>query len=428
MPSFMKDVYPGRVIFDHIPKTAGTSLHVWLSEALGNRCVTEKLLCDHNELIERYGGAYSVLCAHMSFEGAGLDPRYSYFTCLRDPIDRAVSWLYFVQNNHDEHDFPELHQAVSRLIASDGADLDPILLGHLENVYVKHFSGISPPASSPHDMVERALEGIASYEIVGFFESMSDFVRDVAELFELPPGNISHVGPTRARPKIVSMPTGLRARIESLNNLDIEFYSKVRSVRQRKTTKNKIAKSVVVSPWRAWEQELLITSYAIDGFVLLSSGCEPPRAIAGQVLQFTTTFSIAWDVDELELGIQILDEQGRCSFGTSTTLQSRFYRNICKGTYKEIFYVVANLPAGNYTAGFGFSSRDEATSTTIAGYMHAAAFQIDVLHNPPGNGYSDLAVMHDLQFIGPLVSERHEIKKEPAAMGRRVPDSRVAAQ
>ncbi|WP_441459338.1 hypothetical protein [Burkholderia thailandensis] len=101
-------VFGGRVIFDHLPKTAGQAVNAWLGNALGAGCVTPNLIGRHRDLIRRYGGEYSVISAHIDFRGSSLDPRYQYLTCFREPIDRAISWLFFLMNNHDAEQLPGL--------------------------------------------------------------------------------------------------------------------------------------------------------------------------------------------------------------------------------------------------------------------------------------------------------------------------------
>ena len=93
-------VFPGRIIFDHLPKTAGMSINSWLIDSLGDGCVIPNLIGMHSDLIVSYGGLYSIISGHIHFSAReGLDPRYQYITCIREPIDRVVSWLYFVSNN-----------------------------------------------------------------------------------------------------------------------------------------------------------------------------------------------------------------------------------------------------------------------------------------------------------------------------------------
>ena len=85
-----KRVFPGRIIFDHLPKTAGMSINNWLFESLGE-VVIPNLIGQHSDLIRDYGGLYSVISGHIHFAAKeGLDPRYQYITCVRDPVERIV--------------------------------------------------------------------------------------------------------------------------------------------------------------------------------------------------------------------------------------------------------------------------------------------------------------------------------------------------
>ena len=78
--------YPGRLIFDHLPKTAGQAINAWLVAELGSGCVTPNLIGSHVDLIRKYGGLYSIISAHVHFDdGKGLDPRYQYMTLFREP-------------------------------------------------------------------------------------------------------------------------------------------------------------------------------------------------------------------------------------------------------------------------------------------------------------------------------------------------------
>ena len=116
-------IFAGRVIFDHLPKTAGQAINSWLTKELGSGCVTPNLIGDHQNLIKRYGGEYSVISAHIHFLGDGLDPRYHYITNLREPLDRALSWLFFVYKNHEAEQLPGLWKLVERFVVSEGEDL-----------------------------------------------------------------------------------------------------------------------------------------------------------------------------------------------------------------------------------------------------------------------------------------------------------------
>jgi hypothetical protein len=86
--------FNGRVIFDHLAEDRRRGDQIVAHEfagKLGTRCVSPHLNGEHRALICRYGGIYSVIAAHAAFRGDGLD----HFTCFREPIDWALSLLFF---------------------------------------------------------------------------------------------------------------------------------------------------------------------------------------------------------------------------------------------------------------------------------------------------------------------------------------------
>ena len=116
--------FPGRIIFDHQPKTGGMAVATWLRNALGSDCVTPNTWGEHRELISTYGGSYSIIAAHVRFDnGDDLDPRYQYVASFREPIDRTLSWLYHVIHDAslDETSIV-LKRVIPRFLESDGVD------------------------------------------------------------------------------------------------------------------------------------------------------------------------------------------------------------------------------------------------------------------------------------------------------------------
>lgn len=49
-----KQAFAGRVIFDHLPKTAGAAVNAWLRNVLGDGCVTDNLVGYNYDLIQQY--------------------------------------------------------------------------------------------------------------------------------------------------------------------------------------------------------------------------------------------------------------------------------------------------------------------------------------------------------------------------------------
>lgn len=252
-----RPVFPGRVVFDHLPKTAGTAINAWLLESLGTGCVTSNLRGKHREIIKEFGGAYSVISAHLTFLGEGLDPRYRYVCCVRDPIDRAVSWLYFIVKDHDKSQLPGLWEEMKELLDSEGELTGPSL-GHIQNFYVEHFASIaSAPGASEAEKLEKAVAIIDRYDVWGLYERLPEFLADFAAMVGLEePKNIAKVRVTRDRPALEDVSPKLSNRLRELNALDMEFYSILRG-RYMQSRKRWYRAGVTTSEWARFERSAL---------------------------------------------------------------------------------------------------------------------------------------------------------------------------
>ena len=221
-------MFPGRVFFDHLPKTAGTAVNAWLLNALGAESVSPSLPgAYHRDLIRQYGGQYSVISAHVHFlPGEGLDPRYQYMALLREPVDRVVSWVYYLVNNYD--DSQKLRALAKRFLETDGQEVPDALKG-MSNFYVDHFCRINGSGSESDDeKVANALAAIKQYDVVGLYQEIPRFLADAARLFGLPRApDIDRVNVTLQRPQVDQISPALRERIVALNQLDLRFYSEV---------------------------------------------------------------------------------------------------------------------------------------------------------------------------------------------------------
>ena len=200
--------FSDRVIFDHLPKTAGQAITAWLAESLGNGSISPNAIDSHRKLIQRYGGLYSIISAHVHFRnGEGLDPRYKYFTLIREPIDRAISWIFFVLNNIPQNSHTlQLTNEVQAFVESDGEITSPAVLHALNNPYVEHFSCIYGNSCMPdNEKVAYALNAIKNYDVVGIYQEMSAFLKSVAHLLNIKaPENINRINVTLSRPKKIS--------------------------------------------------------------------------------------------------------------------------------------------------------------------------------------------------------------------------------
>lgn len=353
------NIYSGRVIFDHLPKTGGQSLNAWILEELGAGCVTQSLIGNHSDLILQYGGKYSIICGHVFYHwNEGLDCRYQYITCLREPVDRVISWIYFLINNHNNSDLPELRRIAIDFIASDVFKIPDMLIRDISNSYVEHFCRIKGTGlESDDEKIANALAAIKEYSVVGLYEDMPQFLSDVANIIGLPPRqSIAKVNVTKQRPQVQQISPTLYERIMLLNQLDIRLYEEVvawnASVRRSKPAQTL---SSIEPKWKKYEpvrERVFSTPDILVGKLLLKEGYD---ICHGQLMTFDLDFFLAREVHDLVVGIQIIDSERRLMFGTNSRLLGKANPFLLTGSYQSNYQLVADLPSGKYTAGFAFN-------------------------------------------------------------------------
>lgn len=384
--------FNGRVIFDHLPKTAGTAVNAWLVSQLGAGSVTTNLNGFHRKLIRYYGGEYPVISGHVAFSGEGLDPRYQYITCLREPLDRAVSWLFFVANNRDEAQLGALWHQTRRFLNSDGDELGSDVASNISNIYVEHFASIVGSVS-PTDSAKlaAALAAIEQYDVWGLYEALPGFMTDIAAMIGITaPGELPKVNATRVRPLADGISSKLRKRLLALNQLDMRFYDLLR--KRWHCREQPMGSLPQTSPWLSYSGTAKRTFSASDFCLLSITLGGDSKVVPWQILTFTLLFSLAATVDELEIGIHVFDEDDQWAFGTNTTLLERKLFNVKPGTHRLQYCLVANMPEGVYSAGFAFADRQPDGDRQLAWFDKLVGFSVAVLRPQACVGYASLPV------------------------------------
>ncbi len=428
MTTKARQAFPGRIIFDHLPKTAGSTVHTWLTQALGNGCVTPHLIGNSRDLIRRYGGSYSIISGHVHFTGEGLDPRYQYVTCLREPVDRALSWLFFALEDHNTIQISEQWTQVEQFISSHGQEIFPALLGHISNPYVGHFSSLLDTSpSSDEAKLTNAVNAIEQYDICGLVEEMPAFLSEMAALIGLPvPQQIERINVTRSRPHISDISASLRKTLEELNHLDLEFY---RLLRERWKTRKRHSQRFQafgydLGQFTEWEPYTINNKRAcLDDLTVLSAAIvnqttASPTVSLGEPLSFIVDFTLARAVKELVIGIHILDEDNLWAFGTNTALLERHLLNVNQGTYRIRYDLAANLPEGEYKTGFAFVEHNADRDQELGWHDHLLTFRVSVPRMTPSIGYTNLPVTFDFQqhskeTFGRIKDASGTIRSEP---------------
>lgn len=389
--------FPGRVIFDHLPKTAGQAINAWLVDALGTGCVTPNLIGHHGDLIRQYGGQYSVISTHVEFHAyEGLHPSYQYMTFFREPSDRVVSWLYFVLNNHDNAQLPELRESVKCFLDSEGVDVADSLIGHISNVYVEHFCRINGSGQESDDeKIANALAVIKQYDVVGVYQDMPRFLADVAALIGIPqPQEIARVNVTSKRPQVDRISDALRARIIELNQLDLRLYAEVVAWRVS-VVKNELLQMppVNTSKWQKYEAPIRVYDRVVTtpDISIISTVLRDGVDIGhGQLMTFDVDFFLSREIQDLEMGIHIFDSERKWAFGINSSLLGQSHRSLSNGLYRVSHHLIADLPAGKYTAGFAFAECRPEGNRELAWYDVMCEFEVCYKMDKSFAGYSYL--------------------------------------
>jgi hypothetical protein len=347
--------FDGRVVFDHLPKTAGQAVNAWLTRGLGSGCVTANLIGGHRALLRDYGGEFSVISGHLHFDGTGLDPRYQYISILREPLDRAISALYFAIENHQATQLGELWRQSEIFLETEGDVLGDLLASHIFNPYVQHFSAIERGASFLNEQkLSDALEAIDKYEVVGFYEDLPRFVADVAAMIGIECADAlgERVNPTRRRVGVESLSPKLRNRLQQLNLLDLEFYEQMRQrVEKRKLDERRRP----VCGWLPYVGTNSRQGSSSEEFNLILPAVRGNHHVSrGALVELSVDFALHSPVAELVVGLHVFDEYHRRAFGTSTRMLGQSLLEVKRGTHRVEYVFAADLPDGEYFVGFNF--------------------------------------------------------------------------
>lgn len=401
---FEDRAFPGRVIFDHLPKTAGQALNAWLVYVLGSGCVTSNLIGGHRDLIRRYGGMYSVISAHVFFHNAEqLDPRYQYMTLFREPVDRAISWIFYLANDVGVvRDTVAQKDGAVRFLESDGREASSEFLSSVQNPYTEHFCRINGSGLEPDEVkIVNALTAIKQYDVVGLYEDMPSFLRDVAVLLDVPtPKQIAPVNVTSRRLAADQISDTLRESIVALNQLDIRLYDEViawkASVAQSKPRKDL---SRTALRWKKYEPVTDRVVFTPDMAIVAVAIREGSEIRGGQLMTFDVDFVLKRDLLNIEMGVHLFDIHRQWAFGTNSTLLGRTYQSLPAGGYRVSHHLVADLPAGKYTAGFAFAERLADGQRELA--WHDVMCEFEVYHQPGRMfaGYSYLPAQISLRPV-----------------------------
>lgn len=162
LPHAMKS--SDRIVFIHIPKTAGTSIRKYFVDLLGSEAVG--WLGIHFSMPDLQLGVgfekYKVIGGHFTRRGALHLPFEKVFvSTIREPVDRAVSYYNFIQNSAE-------HPLRTSLTGDFATDLLGIFGSEISQQQC-HYLGWDPTAHSVRAAIADGRTGIATIDHVNEF-------------------------------------------------------------------------------------------------------------------------------------------------------------------------------------------------------------------------------------------------------------------
>ncbi len=224
--SFSRLAMSNRIIFQHIPKVAGTSLaSLFVNQFDRNRSFIcgskDGVLRDFMSLEQRKRNLLDLLIGHVDYGiHHNFNGKSKYITFLRDPVERVLSHYYFIKSNK----FHRYHKAEKNM------DIDEFIIcglrPRMNNCMVRMISGENPGYNKcPDEMIDLALENLdRDYIFVGVVSHLSNSIAALIKIMGWKNVEVERKNVTKNKPDIQSMTEKTIDIIRTYNSLDMKFY------------------------------------------------------------------------------------------------------------------------------------------------------------------------------------------------------------
>ncbi len=231
---------PKSILFDHVPKCAGSTVNKYLTSVFPSRYVfqlsginPEKSVLEFKNLPQEKRYKIKLILGHLAHELLEFVHEDTVpVVVLRDPIDRIISHFYYVKRTKIHYLYEKINKENIQLKDYCSSNLS----SELQNHYVTHFTGlsISDVNNNPKEAVELAYNIlITKYELIGFQDRIPAFLNKLSQLANLnKPYKNTMINRTNNRLKSDELEQSVLDNIVQENYLDIELYKKLISLRQ----------------------------------------------------------------------------------------------------------------------------------------------------------------------------------------------------
>jgi hypothetical protein len=223
------------IIFIHIPKTAGTTLDKIIERQYESKAIFKTEPTRHWESIDEFKNLpnsqkkkFKIIMGHMYFGlHEYLPVRSTYLTMMRDPIDRIISYYYYVLRYPGSYLYPAVtsqHMSLKEFAMSG-------LSKELENFQTRLLAGDMKVDLRRYSesSLERAKENITNhFGLVGISEKFDESLLLMKRVFGWNSTYYVKLNVTKNRPSKKEIPKETLDVIEENNSLDVELYKYIR--------------------------------------------------------------------------------------------------------------------------------------------------------------------------------------------------------
>lgn len=218
------------IVFTHIPKTSGVSLQRELIEPnyLGNELYGYR---QFQNFVFDIRKDYKVVSGHVPF---GLhrftSKQVKYITFLRDPIDRAVSFYYFVQQDGENPETrnPLCEYAKSRTLKEfyESKQFQNYQTRFLSGFLGTKFYNVFSTPVLKKWVLKKALYNLEHhYACFGLLEEREKSLQLFQEKFQWSDSKeVPHMKKTRNRPRVKEIDVETLTTLQAANDLDLQLY------------------------------------------------------------------------------------------------------------------------------------------------------------------------------------------------------------
>jgi hypothetical protein len=419
-----KDAAPARILFDHIPKTGGMSLHAVLQALVGADQCSPILTGSIDEACAEFA-RYRCVTSHLYFHPRPDLRDMWLFTVLRDPVERALSNLAYLRYGVPASGSANGQRARHLDLGSDLDSADPQTLQLLSNTMVAHFAPLAWDGKDPLDdarSLALAKEALRRFDLVGLTERMDETIDLLCHaLGAQAPVLMPRLNVTSHRIEAQALPTAARERLRRLNALDAELYAFARDLhadaRRRALfgTSRATSAAADTASVASGESRRDIRSAGSDAQApgqrdfgnraaevskidVSGVGGLGPNILAGEDVVVRVAFTAHQAIDDLTVGFFIHDARGRLVYATNTRRYGHTLAMSASDEGAVTFNFRATLGEGHYVVGASLHPGHGHLPTCFH-WVDAGAF-FDIVGNMGWNFEGSTKLYPALEFEG----------------------------